>query len=585
MILLAIASLLLFFVTYFTGISTVNFLKKFLSLNISINFFEIFLFGLITCYVYFNLLSFFIPVNYLTLIPLLLLSIYFFSKKTVRQKFLFQLRQTGSVFFSVKNLLFTIPFLALLFLYWIIPPLNLDSGEYHYIAIRWYEQFKVIPGLANVHGRLAFNPGSFIISAAWSFTDLTGQSIYPLNGVLVFVFYVWLVKKVLMPAGLLYRLIILMMVIFLFRVTLINISSPSSDVLSSILLFYCGFRTYELMKEHKNSFSDYFVVLILIFVSVTTKLSAIPSLLLIPFIYFIVVEKNRQISVVIKSMLLAAIIIVPWLVRNYILSGYLLYPVPGTNLFYADWAVPHNVIQLDYLFSKYGPRTITVDFITMQKMNIVQLTKVWYNNVSVNSLSSLLITLLSLLSPALWILFTLLKKKISLTIFLLWCIYYCCTWIWFLNSPEHRFGLPYLTLAAGIPLLALAQTVSLKWNMPAAVFTIIIWLFSLHYVLSVFKRVPIHSFAINDFWLKPLKDKRYLIATKNNNFLQTFTSVNLGNGVKLYLPYGDHECLNAPGPCMNWRYGEIEMRGNKMEDGFRNKTDEVKKYFPFVDIK
>jgi hypothetical protein len=190
MILLAFASLLLFFVTYFTGISTVNFLKKFLLLNISINFFEIFLFGLITCYVYFNLLSFFIPVNYLTLIPLLLVSIYFFSKKTVRQKFLFQLRQTGSVFFSVKNLLFTISFLALLFLYWIIPPLNVDSGEYHYIAIRWYEQFKVIPGLANVHGRLAFNPGSFIISAAWSFTDLTGQSIYPLNGVLVLVFYI-----------------------------------------------------------------------------------------------------------------------------------------------------------------------------------------------------------------------------------------------------------------------------------------------------------------------------------------------------------------------------------------------------------
>jgi hypothetical protein len=33
---------------------------------------------------------------------------------------------------------------------------------------------------------------------------------------------------------------------------------------------------------------------------------------------------------------------------------------------------------------------------------------------------------------------------------------------------------------------------------------------------------------------------------------------------------------------MSWYYGEIEMRGNTIEDGFRNVKDEVRKKFPFV---
>jgi hypothetical protein len=145
MILLAAASCLLFFISYFTGICTVNFFKKFLSIDFAANALEIFLFGLITSYTYFNLLSFFIPVNYITLLPLLGLSLFLFSKKAVRQHFFVQVRQIATLFLSREKLPYTLPLIAMLLVYWIIPPMNRDSGEYHYIAIRWYEQFKIVP--------------------------------------------------------------------------------------------------------------------------------------------------------------------------------------------------------------------------------------------------------------------------------------------------------------------------------------------------------------------------------------------------------------------------------------------------------
>lgn len=579
MILLAIASCLLFFITYFTGIYTEHLLKKFLPVNFTANFFEVFLLGLMACYVYFNLLSFFVPVNYITLLPLLLISASVFSKKNIRQDFFTRTGRVARLFFSKKNLPFIIPFIALLFLYWIIPPQNIDSGEYHYIAIRWYEQFKIVPGLANVHGRLAFNPASFIISAAWSFTDITGQSLYPLNGVLVLLFFTWLIKKVLVKNFTILRLTILILIILLFRISLVNVSSPSSDLLSGILLFYCGFRTYELIKEGKNDFGDYFPVLAFACFAVTAKLSAIPALLIIPFIYFILIKKNKQFGIILKCLILAALLMLPWLVRNFLLSGYLLYPIPATGFFKADWKVPHNVIQLDYIFTRYGPRTITVDFFTMQKMNLFQLTKVWFDYLAANSLSSLLITFASFLSPVVWLFFPLLKKRIPVKSFLLWCIYYFCICIWLLNSPEHRFGLPYLALAAGLPLLEIIQTIPLQWKISPVIFFAVFWICCWHYAADVLKRNAMYSFSIHDCWLKPLRDRRYF--TKNN--LSDFPSVNLGNGVKLYLADKNHECLNANGPCMNWRYGEIEMRGTKIEEGFRSKKDEVKLFFPFVD--
>jgi len=432
--------------------------------------------------------------------------------------------------------------------------------------------------LANVHGRLGFNPASFIISAAYSFTGIAGQSLYPLNGVLALLFYTWLLKKILTNTGLPYNFFILVLAILSLRITLINISSPSSDLLSGILLFYCGLRTYELIRSGKNTFGDYLPVLIISCFSLTAKLSAIPSLLIIPFICFIIIKRGNGLTVTVKLLSLYCLLLLPWLGRNFVLSGYLLYPIPGTNFFHTDWAVPHNVIQLDYLFSKYGPRTVTVDFFTMQKMNTLQLIKTWFNYMSTDSPSSLLLTLAAFFSAAAWPLFRFLKKNIPINPFILWCIYYICVCVWFINSPEHRFGLPYLLLAGSLPFLTLADISPLKWTIPIIVSFVLLSYCCIHYSIAPLKKKEMYSFSIKDCWLRPMRDLRYSRA----NDLSTFPSANLANGVKLYYADSKHECLNADGPCMNWRYGMIEMRGEKVDNGFRNTKDEVKKYYPFV---
>ena len=580
MILLTVDSCLLFFITFFAGIAAEKCLNKFFAVYLVTNFLETFLLGLSATCIYFNLVSFVVPVNYMVLLPLLLPGVIILIKKPGRQSFFNRLKRVTQIFFSKKNLPFTICSGLLLFIYWIIPPQVWDSGDYHYITIRWYEQFKVIPGLANVHGRFAFNPANFIISAAYSFTDVLNQSLYPLNGVLTLLFYTWIYKKALEQAGSVFSFILFILAFLLFRVVLVTISSPSADLLSCLLLFYCGFRTYELINTGKNALDDYLPVLILCCFSVLAKLTAIPSLLLFPFIYFVLIKINKNNFTLVKLAFIAGLIFIPWLARNFLLSGYFLFPIPGTNIFHPDWSVPDSVMQLEYLFAKYGPRAeqSKFNYIILQKMNLLQITEAWFTYISRSFPLGAKIFLVAAFSPFGWGLVYILTGKVNKNQFFLWIVYYVCVGAWLINSPEFRFGLSYMLLASALPVLGLLSGMPSKERFYPIFFLILTCMLPLYYSFIAINKRNKNGLSLRHCWIRPAKDIRY--SYKNDS--STFPFVNLGHGINLYLPDKTHECLNANGPCMLYRYGQIELRGDNITDGFRNVKDEVQKNYPYL---
>jgi len=111
---------LLFFVTYFNGVFIKNVLEKWMGIPLAANPFETFVLGLVTAFVYFNLLSFILPVNYLSLLPLLLLSGWTFAQAKERQRFFVQGANALRVFASPAAFILLAAFLAVFFVYWII---------------------------------------------------------------------------------------------------------------------------------------------------------------------------------------------------------------------------------------------------------------------------------------------------------------------------------------------------------------------------------------------------------------------------------------------------------------------------------
>ena len=208
MLLLFIDSLLLILITTNLGILAQAGLNKLFRCTIQSDPFGIFLMGLIFTTIYLNIVSFGFPVDYRSLAPLLVISI--FIPAACKK----EARSLSISFHATWRLVrahrwISLCLFILLFLYWIKPSTNPDSAGYHYLSILWYEKYKVVPGLANLDGRYAFNPAAFIIQSAYSFSGPAGQAIYPLNGVITGLFLSWLATRLIRyrqsPAGLAHR--------------------------------------------------------------------------------------------------------------------------------------------------------------------------------------------------------------------------------------------------------------------------------------------------------------------------------------------------------------------------------------------
>lgn len=61
-----------------------------------------------------------------------------------------------------------------------------DTGLYHAQSIRWIEEYGIVPGLGNLHSRLAYNSAAFSLSALYSMVFLTGRSFHCCTGYFAF---------------------------------------------------------------------------------------------------------------------------------------------------------------------------------------------------------------------------------------------------------------------------------------------------------------------------------------------------------------------------------------------------------------
>lgn len=162
-------------------------------------------------------------------------------------------------------------------------PAYYDSGMYHIPTIHWYERFRVIPGLGNLHGRLAFNSSYFLASAAFGFTALAGQTLYALNGFVLIVFGTYIIHRIGKPAPLpgLGALQVLVLGLALYYL-LYPISAPSPDIWATLLPVFVFL--FWLDQTPETSPVRGFVIVLLGLLCVTVKLGTVPLLLFLPLL-------------------------------------------------------------------------------------------------------------------------------------------------------------------------------------------------------------------------------------------------------------------------------------------------------------
>jgi hypothetical protein len=541
-------------------ICTGYYISKFLRAKAGYEFglFEVFLCGVAGLTVYLNTASIFLPTNYFLLLPAVVLSFYLFRQKEFRQRLSSTIAANRRLLFVKQNSVITCSILLVVLLFTFVPPYNTDSSGYHFLSILWNEKFKAVPGLANLFPQYGYNSSFFVLSAAFSFTDVFKQSIYPINFVLTTLFFLWLLKK-----SFLYnhpnKLLIWLLLIVLLRQFPINLASPSADALTSILVFYILFNVYEKVGSQWNE-ADWKVLILLSIFSVIIKLSTLP-LLLIVFVPLLTFKKNWKDVLILYAKLfpLALLIIIPWLVRNIILSGYLVFPFPAVDVFSFDWKVPTNTVIAERQHIAHAPRMISENYKYVEGLNFLQWFPRWLPNLWRDNHFNFILVLVGLFSPV--IALHRKNKSIKSFQFLAWLIAYVGVWFWLITSPDIRFGYHYLLPCILLPLLSYAKNFSYQPYTQLLPYAICLICF--YYDFTAIKKLQPYSFS--QYIVRPLKSPEYY----KRNDLNSFQYVMLSNRVKLYIQDSTHHSINAPLPsCYPYNPG-IRMRGNKLEDGFK----------------
>jgi hypothetical protein len=327
-------------------------------------------------------------------------------------------------------------------------PVNPDTNIYHAQAIHWIENFPAVPGLGNLHGRLAFNSAWFISNAIFSLSFLgPGLSFHLTSSVLFLavMFYFWggfgqLARREYTTAAL------LKVLFFPIAFSLLGaeLSSPGTDLPVSLLLWLMAV----LWAESDQPFQSILIVLLATFV-VTIKLSAAPILLFLPIAIF-ATENTEKFSFKISVFSVAifscaAFVLTPFLIRNVILSGYLLYPVPATGLFSFDWKVPLERAVGEQMAVLAWGRFPRLDAARVLAMPLSEWLPKWFNAQTPNRR---LIVDAALLSPLL----ALPGLRLTRRFWLGWLIFFIGTLFWLFSAPDFRFGQGFLV---GTILLAL----------------------------------------------------------------------------------------------------------------------------------
>lgn len=332
-------------------------------------------------------------------------------------------------------------------------PWHYDTGLYHAQAIRWIEEYGIVPGLGNLHMRFAYNSAFMSLQALFSLEWLIGQSLHSLNGFFCFIGLVWALttiknkrkdnrKSTWQTSDLLKAVMVIYIVM-----ERSHISSCGTDILSMLLLLYISAKWCEASEKGTKSLNPWCYCCLLGVYAVTVKLSAAVIVLLVIYpAYLLIKEKNYK--KIFGNLLAGILIILPFLVRNVIISGYLIYPYSGLDLFDVDWKMDEAILERDRLDITMFGRGITNEKEYGKKL--AEWLPDWFLSKEWNDKLIIICGVAAMVVLCYKLFCYLRRKNFEKSIFI--AVSIGGLWFWIISAPLMRYGEVYFFIMIAIAL-------------------------------------------------------------------------------------------------------------------------------------
>ena len=428
-------------------------------------------------------------------------------------------------------------------------PRNFDSALYHFQTIRWLNEFPIVYGLGNLHGRLAFNQSYFNLLAFLQIEPLTSKG-YAAAAVFM----------ILLCACSVYRLyhalskgngwIVLLLVVGL-GLTLDQLSSPTPDLAISVIQLQIYVYLISLfVKFERAQPIEIFPVLVLAFLAyfiVTIKISALAFacgclLVCLPIFNSIRQTHIKVLAITFGACLLFSVI---HFARGYVLSGAPFFPSQIGADWTLPWAMPQESVKgdADWIYSwarlpGADPATVLGNWNWLRP---------WLNNLPSLAKNLFVIGMVLFgLNIALSC-----RLKVNRTRWLLYLLYVPLVFailFWFFTAPDFRF-------LGAVPILFIMISGWLCWKLASDLKPVV-------FVSSkgIGGRVDILIAVVALFiFLHFLGVRSLTLHVPEHLSMMTAHDQKLNMGVIFYQPR-DGLCWNNPLPCAPFVSPSLKLR-------------------------
>lgn len=341
-----------------------------------------------------------------------------------------------------------------------------DTGLYHAQAIRWIEEYGIVKGLGLLHCRFGYNSAAFPISALFSFRFFNAfQSMHEMAGYFTFLLSLELIDiiHVFKDKKLLFTDIIRVGIFYYLTLVFNEIVSPASDYFAMSVLFFIILVWCKLLEEKVKDSTSYSLICVMTLFACSIKFSVCFIILLTIYPVILMIKEKKAIRIPIY-LLLGFLVILPFFIRNIIISGRLLYPSTFLDIFNVDWKITSELANYDRMLITAWARGI------YSSEGYYMSLKEWFPiYISGQSLMTKLMYMANILGIVILIaaiIYLLVKKNYK---HLPWVftsiVIYINFFVWFFTAPMVRYGYVYL-IAPSIIVVGYIL-VRRKWSMIA----------------------------------------------------------------------------------------------------------------------
>ncbi len=446
-----------------------------------------------------------------------------------------------------------------------------DTGIYHAQAIRIIEEYGVIKGIGNFQLHFAYNSSYLALCALFTLSFFLPFALHTITGFIMALFTCYAVCGLMKwTSRVSHTADMARLAIIIYSITVLEyLQSPATDYGAMYMVLYIMCAWITQAAEKKDDADDipvYGYLAVLSIFTVSMKLSA-AALVVLAVLPFILLVKKKMIKETVLFIVIGFLSFLPYLVRNVIISGWLLYPAEAIDLFNVVWKVPAEYMKYDADQIKVWGRELQESFTVEDgiKVGISEWLPIWWEKKRFFEKLLLVFQVAGAGAAILNLIIRKARKKIRADVAMFYIAVFINIALWFFTAPFIRYGLAFLMLLPLCAAMDLAENIFKgKAFLRLAMVAIAVVCFG-NWTLQYLK-------VDKERFVDHVKDPYYVTPIP---FADSETDEVDMNGVIVYNTVHEDEEINSyyncPCSCYNDMINRSELIGTTLKEGFKAK--------------